>query len=182
MALDTLLIQTLRLLEIYEHQEVEFTDVLLHFLAKCREKNSSKFKRSLKLAISSDDINNRHEVGLRKIFRRKRDVEDEEEIEGKLYSYIFDVMTKINVHKITVLTRWGEIINYYFTGDKFTAEIKFLEKWNPAMTIKDGSAYRLFQGNVLDAVSIFTHDANKKRRILLLQTIIEVYRWVKALN
>ena len=62
----------------------------------------------------------------------------------------------------------GEIINYYFTGDKFTAEIKFLEKWNPAMTMKDGSAYRLFQGNVLDAVSIFTHDANKKRRILLL--------------
>ena len=44
---------------------------------------------------------------------------------------------------------------YTFKGDKFTAEIKFLQTWNPAMKKKDGSAYRLFQGNVLDSVSIF---------------------------
>jgi hypothetical protein len=38
----------------------------------------------LKLAISSDDINNRHKAGLRKIFRRKRDTRDEEVTESKL--------------------------------------------------------------------------------------------------
>lgn len=47
--------------------------------AVCRRKNASKFKRSLKLAISSDDINNRHKVGLRKVFRQKRhaDIDDD---------------------------------------------------------------------------------------------------------
>ncbi|XP_028397668.1 uncharacterized protein LOC114521417 [Dendronephthya gigantea] len=85
--------------------------------AKCRGKNAAKLKRSLKLAISSDDINNRHKAGLRKIFRRKRDANDEE-----------------------------------IESDIFTAEIKFLQKWNPAMSQKDGSAYRLFQGNVLDSI------------------------------
>ena len=59
-----------------------------NFSAKCREKNTSKFKRSLKLAISSDDINIRHKAGLRKIFRRKRDIKDENEIEGKLKSKV----------------------------------------------------------------------------------------------
>jgi hypothetical protein len=52
--------------------------------AKCRGKNVVKLKRSLRLAISSDDINNRHKAGLRKIFRRKRDIQDEKAIESKL--------------------------------------------------------------------------------------------------
>ena len=86
--------------------------------AKCRGKNAVKLKRSLRLAVLSDDINNRHKSGLRKIFRRKRDTEDKEAIEN----------------------------------NNFRAEIKILQKWYPGMSTKDGSAYRLFQGNVLDAI------------------------------
>lgn len=55
--------------------------------AECRGRNVGKLKRNFKLAISSDDINNRHKAGLRKIFRRrKRDIKDDEEIDSELQS------------------------------------------------------------------------------------------------
>ncbi|CAB4014982.1 Hypothetical predicted protein [Paramuricea clavata] len=298
-----------------------FTGVLYlsAYEAKCRGKNAAKLKRSLKLAISSDDINNRHKAGLRKIFRRKRDTKDEEVtekhqrgflkgrstvtqmlcflrkigealdkasqtdiiyldlskafdsvshsrllfklhsagIKGCLFAWLSDYLAnrtqwvlvkgctskplpvtsgvpqgsilgpllliwyindlpdavsnytlvylfangaklarivnspsdvreiqyditkvsswthhwslKFNFEKCESLsvTRKRQPVNSVYIingkpisktipqkdlGDKFTAEIKFLQKWNPAMSKTDGSAYRLFQGNVLDAV------------------------------
>lgn len=74
---------------------------------------------------------------------------------------------------------------YDFTGDKFTAEIKFLQKWNPAMNVKDGSAYRLFQGNVLDAVSNFSYNTKwqKRKQITLsLQTTVALHCRMKPMD